>query len=73
MNTEPIYRNSPICTVADCGAHIVVWKRNGVKESLLRKLAIADHVKTTHETPPTPKQERVKNYPAPLITADLWI
>jgi hypothetical protein len=31
-----------------CRATVMVWKRTGLKVSLLRALALADHVKTLH-------------------------
>lgn len=31
-----------------CRARVIVWKRNGVKATLLRVLALANHVRTLH-------------------------
>ncbi len=31
-----------------CHAIVMVWKRPGIKASLLRALAVADHIKTLH-------------------------
>ena len=31
-----------------CGAHVVAWKRQGIKARLLRLLAMAEHVRTIH-------------------------
>lgn len=33
---------------SSCDATVVVWKRKGLAASLLRALAIADHVKVLH-------------------------
>lgn len=40
--------NSATCPI--CRAKVIVWKRDGLKASLLRALAIANHVKTLHPT-----------------------
>jgi len=34
------------CSV--CGAHVVAWKRDGIKARLLKLLAMAEHLKTIH-------------------------
>jgi hypothetical protein len=31
-----------------CGCVVVVWRRKGLKASLLRTLAVADHIKVQH-------------------------
>mgnify|MGYP001369081005 FL=1 len=38
----------PSAMCQKCGAHVVVWRRPGLRAGLLRALALADHLKTLH-------------------------
>lgn len=40
------FHKSSRCPI--CSATVIVRKRNGLRASLLRALALADHVKTMH-------------------------
>lgn len=45
MSTTKTYK-SVRCPI--CNTPCIVWRRKGLKASLLRKLALADHVNTSH-------------------------
>lgn len=32
----------------ECGCYVVAWRRAGVKDRILRLLAMADHLRTLH-------------------------
>lgn len=54
-----------------CGAYVMYERKPGIVQ-LVKKLALADHVKVLHEYK-EPSPDRVsKPMTRPLIVADLW-